>query len=261
MVSISKGFWSALALGSAAVLSLGAATSSFAQSDVRGKTVVLVHGAFADGSSWTKIIPILRKRGLQVIAVQNPLTSLEDDVAATRRAIERASGPVVLVGHSWGGVVITEAGNAEKVKALVYVAAFAPDSGQSIASMTADAPPPSYARFLKKDSGGFLTLSDEGIGKNFAQDLSPAEADLVAITQGPWASRCPTDKVTRAAWRSKPSWMVVAGADGMIPPVFQEAMGAAIKAKTIRVEASHVPMISKPDEVAGVIISAAQSVK
>ena len=152
--------------------------SSVACAQTNEPTVVLVHGAFADGSSWSKVIPLLRAKGLDVDAVQNPLSSLEADVDATRRAIDQVDGPVVLVGHSWAGVVITEAGANPKVKSLVYVAAFAPDSGQSIASMTADLPPAPYAPFLRKDEGGYLTLSEEGVRKNFAQDLPASEAEL-----------------------------------------------------------------------------------
>ena len=160
----------------AALVATGAAAAKAPAHDLAGKTVVLVHGAFADGSSWAKVIPLLSARGLQVIAVQNPLSS---------RGVDQASGPVVLVGHSWGGVVTTEAGADPKVKALVYAAAFAPDVGQSIASMTEGLPPPPCAPYLCKDEGGYLTLSEEGVRKDFAQDLPPAKAQLIAVTQGP----------------------------------------------------------------------------
>jgi pimeloyl-ACP methyl ester carboxylesterase len=174
------------------------------------KTVVLVHGAFADGSSWNKVIPILHARGFDVIAVQNPLTSLADDVAATRRAMEGAKSPVVLVGHSWGGAVITQAGADEKVKALVYVAAFAPDAGKSINDILKQGPAPAWGAKLRRDSEGFLTLPPDIIASDFAQDLPAAEAKLVAATQGPWAERCPADVLSVASWQRKPSWYVLA---------------------------------------------------
>src|SRR5215475_13642823 len=161
-------------------------STAIAAPDLKGKTIVLVHGAFADGSSWAKVIPLLEARGLKVVAVQNPLSSLDDDVGAATRAIEQQTGPVILVGHSWGGAVITQAGNHEKVKALVYVSAFAPDSGQSINDASKGSPPPPWASMLVKDSGNFLTLPTANILSDFAQDLPPADARLIAATQGPW---------------------------------------------------------------------------
>ncbi len=232
-----------------------------APADLSGKTVVLVQGAFADGSSWSKVIPLLEARGLKVVAVQNPLSSLADDAASARRAIDAQAGPVILVGHSWGGAVITEAGNDDKVKALVYVAAFAPDDGQSINIMTKPFPPVPWAAVLKVDSGGFLTLPQANILSDFAQDLPPDEARVVAATQGPWAARCLDDTVTTAAWKTKPSWYVLSSQDHMIDPRFQTAMSAHIKAKVTTVNASHVVMLSHPKEVADTIIAAAEAVK
>ncbi|MBN3724205.1 alpha/beta fold hydrolase [Burkholderia sp. Ac-20379] len=229
--------------------------------DLKGTDVVLVHGAFADGSSWNKVIPLLEARGLHVVAVQNPLGSLADDVAATRRAIEQQTGPVVLVGHSWAGVVISEAGNDQKVKSLVYVAAFAPDSGQSIADLTKDAPPPAWVSELRKDSAGFMTLSDKAIREDFAPDLTRVEQNLVAATQGPWFGGCVTEKVAQAAWRAKPSSFVVATQDRMIDPALQQAMATRIGATITRVKASHVAMLSQPRAVADAIIAAAERVK
>src|SRR5262245_34081964 len=156
---------------------------------LRATTVVLVHGAFADGSSWRKVIPHLEKASLKVIAVQNPLDSLENDVAATRRAIRNAEGPVVLAGHSWAGVVITEAGSDDKVKSLVYVAAFAPDKGQSLESASSKYPKLESAMTFNRDPDGYLTISNEGIKKYFAADLSPEEQTVVAATQGPFHVR------------------------------------------------------------------------
>lgn len=226
---------------------------------LKGKNVVLVHGAFADGSSWNKVIPLLEARGLHVVAVQNPLTSLKDDVAATHRAIEQQTGPVILVGHSWAGVVITQAGMDEKVKALVYVAAFAPDRGQSITDLSKGLPPPPWASSLEKDSGGFLKLSTAGILRDFAQDLPVDQARTIAVTQGPWFSGCIDEKVTEAAWHSKPAWDVVTGKDHMISKSLQETMAKNIKATVISADASHVVMLSKPKLVAAAIIAAAEA--
>ncbi len=224
------------------------------------KTVVLVHGAFVDGSSWSKVIPLLQAQGLQVIAVQNSLTSLADDVAATKHAIERAPGDVILVGHSWGGMVISEAGMDDKVKALVYVAAFALPKGQSVTSASAGGPPSPWAADLQPDSGGFLWVPQETLAKYFAQDVSEAEVAVIAATQVPTASRLFDEKLSQAAYETKPSWFVVAKADGAIPPDVERAMAAAIKAKTTEIDSSHVVMWTKPREVADVILDAANSV-
>ena len=222
------------------------------------KTVILVHGAFADGSSWQKVIPHLEKAGLKVIAVQNPLDSLANDVAATKRAIQSAEGPVVLVGHSWAGVVITEAGNDPKIKSLVYVAAYAPDKGQSLQDISAKYPEPESLKTFGKDAGGFLRISDEGIKKYFAADLTPDEQRVVAATQGPFHISCLTAKVTQAAWREKPTFMVVAGKDAIIPPQMEKDQVVAAKAKSIEVPSSHVAMLSHPVEVSKLIIDASR---
>ncbi|NML32500.1 alpha/beta fold hydrolase [Paraburkholderia antibiotica] len=227
--------------------------------DLKGKNVVLVHGAFADGSSWDKVIPLLEARGLHVVAVQNPLSSLADDVAATRRVIEQQNGPVILVGHSWGGVVVSEAGNDDKVKSLVYVAAFAPDNGQSIADITKGKPAPVWASELQKDSAGYLTLSTKAILDDFAQDLPLPKKRLIAATQEPWAADCIDQKVMKAAWHDKPSYFVVSGRDRMIDPALQLEMAKSIDAKVTRVDTSHVAMLSQPQAVANAIIAASQA--
>lgn len=227
--------------------------------DLKGKNVVLVHGAFADGSSWQKVIPLLEARGLHVVAVQNPLSSLADDVAVTKRVIDQQTGPVILVGHSWGGVVISEAGNDDKVKSLVYVAAFAPDSGQSIEDMTKGMAAPVWASELHKDAAGYLTLSTKAVLDDFAQDLPLPEKRVIAATQGPWASGCLGDKVTKAAWHDKPSYFVVAGLDRMIDPNLQQTMAKNIGAKVTRVNSSHVAMVGQPKTVADAIIAAARA--
>jgi pimeloyl-ACP methyl ester carboxylesterase len=249
---------SALLAGS--VFSVSAAHAAPPQ-DLKGKNVVLVHGAFADGSSWDKVIPLLEARGLHVVSVQNPLSSLADDAAATQRVIDQQQGPVVLVGHSWGGVVITQAGNDDKVKALVYVAAFAPDAGQSINDMLKGQPAPAWASELRKDSAGYLTLSTDAVVHDFAQDLPVAQARVVAATQGPWFAGCTDDKVTTAAWHTKPSWFVVAKQDRMIDPRAEAAMASQIGATTTSIDASHVAMLSQPRAVAAAIIAAASKVQ
>src|SRR5262245_40397474 len=167
---------------SAAIGSLAASESNM---DSAKPKVVLVHGAFADGSGWDPVIPLLQAKGLKVVSVQNPLTSLADDVAATRRVLDAQKGPVVLVGHSWGGVVISEVGIHERVKSLVYVAAFAPSAGQSAAELGKGYPTPPGANFIVQDKEGFLSLSPEGVARHFAQDLPHSKTSLMAATQGP----------------------------------------------------------------------------
>src|SRR6185503_11607699 len=177
-------------------------------------------------------------QGLNVVAVQNPLTSLADDVAATTRAIEAQSGTVVLVGHSWGGTVITEAGNNAKVSALVYVAAFAPDEGQSSNDLTKGYPPAPWSKSVKADSGGFLTLPPDAIASYFAQDLPKAKTAIMAVTQGPINGKCFDEKITTASWNSKPSWFVITNQDHMIDPNLQQAMAKKINAKTKTLQSS-----------------------
>lgn len=239
-------------------LAVGSAAAQDAASGPPAQTAVLVHGAFADGSSWAKVIPLLTAAGLQVVAVQNPLSSLAADVDATTRAIDQADGPVVLVGHSWGGVVITEAGGNPKVRSLVYVAAFAPAAGQSIASMTESFGPPPYAAELRRDDGGFLTFTADGVAQFFAPDLPAAEQALVTATQGPFHEATISTPVARAAWTEKPAWWVLSGDDRVIPAHLQKAMATTIGATATTVEgASHVVMLSHPETVAEVILAAA----
>lgn len=224
------------------------------------KNVLLVHGAFADGSSWAKIIPLLEAKGYKVTAVQNPLTSLKEDVAAAKRAIALQDGPVLLVGHSWGGVVISEAGNDSKVAGLVYIAAFAPDNGQSLNDVAKTASPAPGNRQVKPDAFGFLSLTPKGIHEDFAQDLPIAERKIILATQGQWAAFTTGEKVSKAAWRAKPSWYIVSSQDRMINPDLQRAMAKRINAKTLELNASHVPMVSQPAKVASFIVEAARDV-
>jgi len=220
--------------------------------------VVLVHGAFADGSSWNSVINKLHHQHTEVIAVQLPLTSLKDDVAATERAIARAHGDVVLVGHSWGGTVISEAGNDARVKALVYVAAFAPDSGQSTADLAGSYPAPPGSAGIAKTADGYLYLPGKSVSEDFAPDIKSDEQNALTATQGPIRADAFAEKVTHAAWHDKPSWYVVSKNDRMINPDLERAMAKAIHAKTTEVAASHVSMVSHPEEIARTIEQAAQ---
>jgi pimeloyl-ACP methyl ester carboxylesterase len=221
------------------------------------KNVVLVHGAFADDSSWSKIVPLLKAKGFRVTTAGNPLTSFADDVAATKRAIAAQDGPTVLVGHSYGGVVITEAGNDPKVVSLVYVAAFAPDAGQSIGQISQAFAKPAGADQLQPQPDGFLLLSQKGIEEDFAQDLTPAEKAHLVAAQPKTAGAIFDAKPTAAAWRGKPVWYVVSSNDRMIDPAQEKSMAKQIKAKTTVLPSSHVVMLSHPAEVAKVIEEAA----
>lgn len=221
------------------------------------KNIVLVHGAWADGSSWAKIIPLLEKRGLHVVAVQNPLSSLADDVAATKRAIDTQDGPVVLVGHSYGGAVITEAGSNPKVARLVYVAAFGPDTGESVGTTAKNFAPPPVGPEVNPIEDGYLILTRKGVIEDFAQDLSSVEKQVLAATQAPTSGSVFGAPITDAAWRHKPTWYVVAENDRMINPDYERFAAKRMGAKTLALPTSHVPMLSKPEQVAAFIAEAA----
>jgi pimeloyl-ACP methyl ester carboxylesterase len=223
------------------------------------RNVVLVHGAWADGSSWAKVIPLLEKAGLHAVAVQNPLTSFEDDVAATKRAIALQDGPVLLVGHSLGGVVITEAGADPKVAGLVYVAAFAPDVGVPVGDLGKGFPDPPGAAELRPDAQGYLTITLKGVMEDFGPDLPLAQRKILAATQGATNSSVFAAKVANAAWKDKPSCYVVAANDRMIAPDLERQSAAKIKAKTITLPSSHVAMLSHPEQVANLIIDCARN--
>lgn len=222
----------------------------------RATNVILVHGAWADGSSWSKVIPLLLQRGLHVTAVQLPLTSLEDDVSTVKRAIALEDGPTVLVGHSYGGVVVTEAGNDPKVVALVFIAAFAPNVGQSASSLGASVEPAPMGTEIRSDKQGYLKLTEAGVKNDLAQDLAPAEKKILFATQAPTASAALGGKVTAAAWKTKPSWYLVATADRAIRPSLERAMAKTIKAKTVEVAAGHVAMLARPQQTANLILEA-----
>jgi pimeloyl-ACP methyl ester carboxylesterase len=222
--------------------------------------VVLVHGAWAGGSSWSKVIPLLEAKGLHVVAVQLPLTSVADDVATTERAIALQDGPVLLVGHSYGGAVITEAGNDDKVVGLVYVAAFAPGEGQSVFGISAQYPPTPIGSELRPDPTGFLWVTPKGIADDFAQDLSGEEKQILIATQGPTNVSCFATNLTSAAWKVKPSWFVVASNDRVISPELEMAEAQAMNATTITLSSSHVAMLARPNDVANLIVRAVASV-
>lgn len=221
------------------------------------RNIVLVHGAFADGSGWRGVYDELTARGYRVSIVQNPLTSLADDVAATRRVLQRQQGPAILVGHSYGGTVITEAGADPRVAGLVYVAALAPDSGESTGDQFAEIPaPPGFVIEPQTDGFGFVNL--EKFKTGFAGDVSDADAAFLRDSQVPIAMSAFTDKVTHAAWRTKPSWFVVATEDGAIDPKLLRKTALRIGAQTQEVKGSHVVFFSHAKTVADVIDRAAR---
>lgn len=226
------------------------------QHAARVQTVLLVHGAWADGSSWSKVIPLLEAKGLHVVAVQIPLSSFADDVAATRRAIALEDGPVLLVGHSYGGAVITEAGNDPKVAGLVYVSAVAPDRGESTIGLISSVPTPIGSE-LRPDKSGFIKLTPKGIAEDFAQDLSAREIAILTSTQVPINIAAMKAEVTTPAWKSKPSWYIIGANDRAISPELEASMAKKIAATTTTVPSSHVIMLAQPSKVAAVIIDAA----
>jgi len=216
-------------------------------------TAVLVHGAWADGSSWSKVIPLLEDAGIRPVAVQLPLTSLEDDVATVKRALALEAGSVVLVGHSYGGVVITEAGTDAKVKGLVYIAAFAPDAGESAGSLGASVAPAPMSSEVRPDAAGFLRLTREGVFDGFAQDLPELEKRVLFAAQAPTAGKALGGTVSTPAWRGKRSWYLVATEDRAIQPDLERQMAKRMEATVVSVPASHVAMLARPKEVASLI--------
>ena len=216
-------------------------------------TIVLVHGAWADGSSWNRIIPLLQAKGHRVIAVQVPLTSLEDDLAATKRIIADTAGPIILVGHSWGGMTVTQAGDDPKVVALVYVSAFAPDAGESGGSMIGAHPSPPALSTVVTDSSGFVYQTDQGMIDNVAPDLPADEARVLASTQKRLAGNAFGQTVAVVAWKVKPSWFVVTADDRVVSVDLQAASAERMNAKTTIIHASHMSILSRPRDVAAVI--------
>ena len=222
------------------------------------KNILLVHGAFADGTSWGKVIPILEARGFHVVAVQNPLTSLADDANTTRRLIALQDGPVILVGHSWGGAVITEVGDDPKVVGLVYVAAFVPEAGTSANQTGAPFGSTPGQKAIKVDAQHFAWMSEEGIINAFADGLPMAERRLVLAVQGQIYGPMFDEKLTRAAWKSKPSWHVISMNDRTLSPAMEEDAAKRSGGVAVRLRTCHVAMLQEPDKVADVITEAAK---
>jgi pimeloyl-ACP methyl ester carboxylesterase len=223
-------------------------------------SIVLVHGGFVDGSGWEDVSKQLKKDGYNVAVVQNPTTSLTDDVAFTKRVIDAAPGPVLLVGHSYGGVVITEAGNNEKVKGLVYVAAFAPDKGESVDSLIKNPPPGAAVPPILPPQDGFLLLDQKKFAASFAADVDPKKASFMAESQVPWGVNALTGAVTEASWKAKPSYYLIAKDDKMIPPQAQRGMSQRINASVVEVAGSHAVYVSQPKAVADLIKKAAKEI-
>ena len=239
----------------AALLAGAPASAQQTVEKAKVKNVVLVHGAWADGSGWHRVHDLLRAKGYAVSIVQNPLTSLAADVAAVQRVLTRQNGPALLVGHSYGGVVITEAGNAPNVAGLVYVAAFVPDAGESVASMLeGGAPPP-----VQPSADGYLFFDAAVFPQAFAQDLPPAQAAFLAAAQIPPAAAAFEAKVSQPAWKTHSSWYVLSTEDRIIPPPAQRQMAGRAKASIKEVRASHASYISQPEAVAEAIDQAARA--
>ena len=220
-------------------------------------TIVLVHGGFVDGSGWEGVYGLLKKDGYNVAIVQNPTTSLADDVAFTKRVIAAQPGKSLLVGHSYGGVVITEAGTHPDVAGLVYIAAFAPDKGESVASLIKDPPPGAPVPPILPPQDGFLMLDRAKFAASFAADVSEAKAGFMAASQVPWGVNALAGEVTAPAWKSKPSWYLVARDDKMIPPPAQRQMAQRAGSTISEVAGSHAVYVSQPEAVASLIAKAA----
>ena len=223
-------------------------------------TVIFVHGLWTDGSAWNKVTALLQAQGYPVISVQNSTTSLESDVAATNKAIARAEGDVVLVGHSYGGMVITEAGNSEKVKALVYITALMPEKGESVASLSSKFAGTKVGNYIQ-NTGGFLTLSEEGYKLAFADDLSVKDQKLLFSTQPPASENIFAEVAQIEAWKTKPSYYLVTSSDKALNPDLQRMLAKRARAFTMEVNASHVPMLSKPEAVFNIVKEALKKVK
>ena len=224
------------------------------------KNVVLVHGGFVDGSGWEGVYRALKKAGYSVSIVQNPTTSLADDVAVTKRTLTALNGPAILVGHSYGGVVITEAGNDPKVAGLVYIAAFAPDAGESVSSLIKDPPPGAPVPPILPPQDGFLFLDRDRFAASFAADVAPDTAAFMADSQVPWGVEALNGAISKPAWKAKSSWYLVATDDRMIPPDAQRAMSKRAGSTVVEVKGSHAVYVSQPQAVASIIETAAKDV-
>lgn len=245
-------------LASLALLTAGLLQTGAASAQVPAKNVVLVHGAFADGSGWEGVASILKSRGYTVTIVQNPLTSLEDDVAAVNRALARQNGPTVLVGHSWGGTVITQAGTSPKVASLVYVNAYQPDAGETTLTWAMSAPPAPENGILPPDEAGFIYYDQAKFQAGFCADVSKEKAAFMYASQGPVAAKCFGTPLTQAAWKTKPAWAVLARDDKSISPDIQRKMYQRSRTRVTELRGSHVVFIAQPKAVADVIETAAK---
>jgi pimeloyl-ACP methyl ester carboxylesterase len=223
------------------------------------KNIVLVHGAFADGTSWLKVIPLLEAKGYNAIAVQNPLTSLADDVAATKRIIALQDGPVILVGHSWGGAVITQAGDGPKVAALVYVSAYAPEVGQSANDASGPFGWTEGQKQIRSDNQKFAYMTLKGANEDIAQCLPAADAKMFVAVQGESFGPMFDEKLTVAAWKTKRSWFIISANDRMLPPAMEESASKRMGATTTTLSTCHMSILDQPERVAAVIDQAAQA--
>jgi len=248
-------FATSLFMGAAAATVASRASAQAARTPEGAKNVVLVHGLFADGSSWSKVIPRLQAQGLNVTSVQNPLTTLEEAVAACRKVLDRQGGPTVLAGHSFSGMIVTEAGVHPNVSALVYVAARAPDAGEDYAALSARFPsPPASAGIIYDGDEGLL--SEQAFLRDFAGDLPVAEARALFAVQQPFRRALLTGRTTQVAWRAKPSFYAVSTEDRTINPELQRYMASRMGARTVELRSSHVSLISHPREIAALILEA-----
>src|SRR5271169_2522835 len=240
------------------LLSIGENTMAQTKSTAVVKNIVLVHGGLVDGSGWEGVYNVLKKDGYTVTIVQNPTISLADDVAVTKRAIAAQKGPVILVGHSYGGAVITEAGNDPKVAGLVYVAAFALDKGESVASLIKDPPPGAPVPPILPPVDGFLLLDKAKFPASFAGDVSPEKAEFMADSQVPWGVDALGGTISEAAWKAKPTWYLLTTEDRMLPPSAQRLMSKRAGATVVEVKGSHAIYVSQPQAVAHIIEAAAK---
>src|ERR1700732_3978880 len=227
----------------------------------RAVSIVLVHGGFVDGSGWQGVYSILKKDGYNVSIVQNPTTSLADDVAATKRILAAQDGPAILVGHSYGGAVITEAGNDPKVVGLVYITAFAPDKGESVATLIKDPPPGAPVQPILPPQQGYLLLDKPKFPASFAADVDAEKASFMADSQVPWGVEALSGKISEPSWKAKPSWYLIASDDKMIPPDAQGSMSKRAGSTVVEVKGSHAIYVSQPEAVAALVEQAAKSMK